>query len=1340
MERTKWHESLYASNLIEASLDPLVAISTEGKITDMNQAKVDITGIEREKLVGSNFYDYFTEPQKARNVYKEVFAKGFITDSPLTFRHKNGKLTDVLFNGSVYKDNSGKVLGAVVVGRDVSSQKLHSKYSLSLIEASLDPLVTINPAGKITDMNEALVNITGFTREKLKGTDFFDYFTEPLKALDVYKEVFAAGFVADSPLTIRHKNGKLTDVLFNGSVYKDDDGNVLGIVIVARDIAEQKWAIELRKVNKELAFQNDEKEKRAAELAIANKELHFQNDEKEKRAAELAIANKELHFQNDEKEKRAAELAIANKELAFQNDEKEKRAAELSIANNELHFQNDEKEKRAAELAIANKELAFQNDEKEKRAAELVIANKNLALLNEVNEKRAAELIIANKELAFQTGEKEKRAAELSIADIELDFQNKEKEKREIANKELEAFSYSVKLASQYSLSLIEASLDPLITISIEGKITDMNEALVNITGISRAKLLGTDFLDYFTEPQKARKVYLEVFEKGYVTDSPLTLRHKDGKLTDVLFNGSVYKDDRGNVMGVVIVARDVTAQKLLSQYSLSLIEASLDPLITISNEGKITDMNEALVNITGMSRAKLLGTDFLDYFTEPQKAREVYLEVFAIGYVANSPLTLRHKDGKLTDVLFNGSVYKDDRGNVLGVVIVARDVTEQKLLSQYSLSLIEASLDPLITISNEGKITDMNEALVNITGMSREELKGTDFFDYFTEPQNARDVYQEVFAIGYVANSPLTLRHKDGKLTDVLFNGSVYKDDRGNVLGIVIVARDVTEQKRNATELTEAIVFAEMATSIAEEAKSKAESATQIAEDAVKAKQQFLSNMSHEIRTPMNAIIGFTKVVLKTDLSAKQKEYLQAIKMSGDALIVLINDILDLAKVDAGKMTFEQTPFKLTVSIAAMLHLFETKIQEKNLKLVKEYDNNIPEVLVGDPVRLHQVILNLVSNAVKFTNKGEITVSVRLLSEDDEKVTIKFSVSDTGVGIPEDKLETIFENFQQASSGTSRLYGGTGLGLAIVKQLVEPQGGSIEVLSKIDEGSTFSFTLSFLKTKEEAEMETGTVEVNTEIKNIKVLVAEDIALNQLLMRTLLDDFGFECDIAANGRIAVEKLETKKYDIILMDLQMPEMNGFEATEYIRNKMNSKIPIIALTADVTTVDLAKCTSVGMNDYIAKPVDERLLYNKIVGIVKKTFSSGATIETKNGKSKKSKCIDLDYLERRTKSNPKLMMQMISLYLEQTPPLIQAMKQGLKNKDWNSLYAAAHKMIPSFSIMGIDTNFEDMAKKVKEFASTQKQTEGIPGMVQQLEDVCLQACEELEEEFNTIKSTIA
>jgi PAS domain S-box-containing protein len=653
-----------------------------------------------------------------------------------------------------------------------------------------------------------------------------------------------------------------------------------------------------------------------------------------------------------------------------------------------------------------------------------------------------------------------------------------------------------------------------------------------------------------------------------------------------------------------------------------------------------------------------------------------------------------------------------------------------------YARSLIEASLDPLVTISTEGKIMDMNQATANIIGLTRNEITNSDFFDYFTEPQKAREVYQEVFAMGSVADSPLTLRHLNGKLTDVLFNGSVYKDVKGQVLGVVIVARDVTEQKLITAELNDAKELAELANELAQEAKSIAQTATRNAEDAVKAKQQFLSNMSHEIRTPMNAIIGFTKVVLKTELNAKQKEYLTAIKMSGDALIVLINDILDLAKVDGGKMTFEQIPFKMESSIFAMLHIFETKIQEKNLTLKIEYDHRIPKVLLGDPVRLHQIILNLVSNAVKFTNKGCINVMVNLVDETDENTNIHFAVSDTGIGIEESKLGKIFDNFQQASSGTSRLYGGTGLGLAIVKQLVEPQGGEIKVESEVSIGSTFSFTLSFLKTKEEADTEIEMLEPDLEIRNLKVLVAEDIPLNQLLMKTILDDFGFERDIAPNGRIAIEKLEAGSFDIVLMDLQMPEMNGFEATEHIRSILQSDIPIIALTADVTTVDLAKCKAVGMNDYIAKPVDERLLYNKILNLVKKYKPSEGASDNENDANKKDKCIDLNYLNQRTKSNPDLMMEMISLYLEQTPTLVNSMKQSLKDKNWDGLYSAVHKMIPSFAIMGINHDFENMAIKVQEYASTQKQSDHIPELIEQLESVCLQACDELQEEYNSIK----
>lgn len=657
---------------------------------------------------------------------------------------------------------------------------------------------------------------------------------------------------------------------------------------------------------------------------------------------------------------------------------------------------------------------------------------------------------------------------------------------------------------------------------------------------------------------------------------------------------------------------------------------------------------------------------------------------------------------------------------------------TPNRRESQYARSLIEASLDPLFTISPEGKITDINNASIDITEVTRENLIGTDFFEYFTEPDKAREIYKQVFAEGFVADFPLTIR--DGKLTDVLFNGSVYKDEFGKVIGVVVVARDITDHNRIEKELNESKIRAESATKIAEEAKDIAESATKIAENAVKSKQQFLSNMSHEIRTPMNAIIGFTKVLLKSDLDPKQKEYLNAIKMSGDALTVLINDILDLAKVDAGKMIFEQTPFNMAASISAMIHLFETKIQEKNLLLTKKYDDKIPKVLIGDPVRLHQVILNLVSNAVKFTSKGEITMIVRLLNEDEEKVTIEFSVADTGIGIQKDKIEHIFENFQQASSETARLYGGTGLGLAISKQLVESQGGSISVKSKLDEGSTFSFILTFQKTNAEVESQIVMKELNTKVENIKVLVVEDIALNQLLMKTLLDDFGFECDITDNGKIAIEKLQNKSYDIILMDLHMPEMNGFEATEYIRSKMNSQIPIVALTADVTTADLKKCTDVGMNDYISKPLDEKLLYDKIIDLLQKTRL------TQNPPllAGRSKYTDLSYLKKRTKDNSELIKEMIVLYLKQTPPLISQMKKGIHEKDWDLVYAAAHKLIPSFSIMGLHKDFEDAAKKIQEYSNTHVHLEEIQELVLQIENACSKACGELEEELNLLKKS--
>jgi len=515
----------------------------------------------------------------------------------------------------------------------------------------------------------------------------------------------------------------------------------------------------------------------------------------------------------------------------------------------------------------------------------------------------------------------------------------------------------------------------------------------------------------------------------------------------------------------------------------------------------------------------------------------------------------------------------------------------------RYNLLLLQSPFAIAILKGKDMVITLANDSIKSLWGKGK-HVEGKPFLELMPEykaqqiPVWPNKVYNTGKPLYFY--ELLTKIKRKGKAEDAFFNFvyQPYREADETISGVTVIAYDVTTQVIAKNEL---II-----------AKENAERDKQIAEVAVKAKQQFLSNMSHEIRTPMNAIIGFTNVVLKTKLDESQKEYINAIKTSGDALIILINDILDLAKVDAGKMTFVKSPFDLSVSISTVLQLFETKIKEKNIELIKMFDRNIPLLIIGDSMRLRQIILNLLSNAVKFTKKGSITMQVKILKEDVKKVSIEFRVIDTGIGIQKDKLENIFNNFEQADSETSSLYGGSGLGLAIVKQLVEHQGGTIIVESEPGKGSTFGFVMTFEKPDSKKHIETVKelkpiqMEVVPEstIKKVKVLVVEDMALNQLLIKIVLLDFGFEIDMVENGKLAIEKLEENNYDIVLMDLQMPVMNGFEATAYIRETMKSQVPIIALTADVTTVDVDKCKSVGMTDYISKPIDEKLLYTKIM----------------------------------------------------------------------------------------------------------------------------------------------
>jgi PAS domain S-box-containing protein len=361
---------------------------------------------------------------------------------------------------------------------------------------------------------------------------------------------------------------------------------------------------------------------------------------------------------------------------------------------------------------------------------------------------------------------------------------------------------------AQYARSLIEASLDPLVTISADGKITDVNEATTKVTGVPRDKLIGTDFSNYFIEPEKAQEGYRQVFAKGMVTDYPLTIRHADGALTDVLYNASVYRDERGNVIGVFAAARDVTESRRAEQKFRTLIESAPDAMVLASEDGTILLTNNQTERLFGYQSDELLGAAVeifvpmrfrgahpghrSKFFSEPrQRPMGVGLDLWGL-----------RKDGSEFPIEISLSPIESPQG--LTVAATIRDVTVQRTASQYARSLIEASLDPLVTISADGKITDVNEATTKVTGVLREKLIGTDFSNYFTEPEKAQEGYRQVFAKGMVTDYPLTIRHVNGRLTDVLYNASVYRDERGNVLGIFAAARDVTAQKRAEAQVAD--------------------------------------------------------------------------------------------------------------------------------------------------------------------------------------------------------------------------------------------------------------------------------------------------------------------------------------------------------------------------------------------------------------------------------------------------------------------------------------------------------------------------------------------------------
>jgi PAS domain S-box-containing protein len=630
-------------------------------------------------------------------------------------------------------------------------------------------------------------------------------------------------------------------------------------------------------------------------------------------------------------------------------------------------------------------------------------------------------------------------------------------------------------------------------------------------------------------------------------------------------------------------LARQKKAEEALraSEERFSYIFRSAPTVFTISTlaEGRFLDVNESFVQLLGFSREEVVGRTSLEIGIWDARARGAFVQKLQQqGSLRGEEVRFRKNTGEILIAETSAEIFEGNEEQCLLVFI--NDITERKRakeeLEQY-FNLFATSSELMCIAGTDGYFKRVNPSFSRILGYSEEELLSRPLAEFVhpEDRQKTRDrIERHLLGAGLTLNYENRYCAKDGTVHWLSWNAYHYADKQV----IFGAARDITEQKRNAAELARAKEAAEVANRV---------------------KSEFLANMSHEIRTPMTGIMGMAQMLEQTELSAQQKYYLEAIQISSDNLLALINDLLDLSKIEAGKIVLEQTAFSLRCSINDLLRTQLSSIQAKGLTLKAEIADNIPDILTGDPLRLRQILLNFVGNAVKFTARGEIVLSVGLDERQRDKVLLRFSVADTGIGIKSELMTKIFDPFTQADASTTRHFGGTGLGLAICRQLVDLMGGRIHVQSVEGVGSTFCVELPFTVAElhiEQRQREGEEEPLAAKGAPLRILLAEDNEISRKPLLLLLQQAGHTLETAFNGREALTKWQQNAFDLILMDVQMPEMDGVEATQAIREcekETADHIPIIALTAHARPEDRDHFLQQGFDGYVSKPMHFKTL---------------------------------------------------------------------------------------------------------------------------------------------------
>ncbi len=833
-----------------------------------------------------------------------------------------------------------------------------------------------------------------------------------------------------------------------------------------------------------------------------------------------------------------------------------------------------------------------------------------------------------------------------------------------------------------------------------EGNVEWVNKSFEKITGYTLNEAKGIK-PGKFLQGKDTNPETIAYLRKQIHTGEPFVCEilnyHKTGRPYWLRIQGQALKDKDGNIMKYFAIEEDITHEKEIQQklkdfedrmrFALEMIgdnywEFDFRTNKTyFSNPGN-TNIGEFSGDDTDNIKkwwGRVHQDDLHLLIENDRKLRNGETDFHVLEY------RIEQNDGNIKWVLDRGTVIeKDIQGKPLKLVGTHTDITGQKNTEQalrrkeekYRNIIANINLG-LLEVDNEEEIQYANQRFCDMSGYSLNELLGKKASEVFVrnESLNLMESKNQLRKKAISDAYEVSVSNKNGENRWWLISGAPNYNDKGELVGSIGIHLDVTEKKKLENELIEA--------------KNMAEAST-------RSKERFLANMSHEIRTPMNAIMGMSNQLAKTKLENNQELYLHTIQSASENLLIIINDILDLSKIEAGKLSIDNIGFEPRNIVADVMRIISYKAEEKGISFTNSFcDSKLAPVLIGDPYRLNQILLNLTSNAIKFTDKGSVDISCKVVEDKIDSQKIKVCVKDTGIGMDESFVAQIFDKFSQEYRSGSRKFGGTGLGMSISKELVELMGGEIKVESKKGLGTSVSFSMEMKKGDTSNLRQKEIIEITNDfLKGKKIVVADDNELNRLVASTILQNYGAQILEAANGEEALKAADINKADLILMDIQMPILNGYEATKILRDKGDT-IPIIAITANAIKGENLKCIEGGMNDYISKPFNEEDFLKKISKwLSAKINVSDSIIETpENIPESVEPLYDLSSLKAMSRGNDVFILKMVNLFCEQTPPLIEEMVSAYKTNDLQKMGTIAHKIKPTFDNLNINLLKEDI-----------------------------------------------